>query len=58
VLAELLSELPELSGTGYDEEDLDALLAELGRSEPGEDDPLPSRLRRKPDRASSTGAIA
>jgi len=40
-LAELLQELPELSGTGYDEDDLDALLAELGRTERGEDDPPP-----------------
>ena len=40
-LAELLSELPELSGTGYDEDDLDALLSELGHAEPGEDDPPP-----------------
>ncbi len=40
-LAELLSELPELSGTGYDEDDLDVLLAELGRAQPGDDEPPP-----------------
>ncbi len=40
-LADLLQELPELSGTGYDEDDLDALLSELGRAERGEDDPPP-----------------
>jgi DNA modification methylase len=40
-LAELLGELPELAGTGYDRDDLDALLAELGRAEPGEDEPPP-----------------
>jgi len=40
-LAALLQELPELEGTGYDRDDLDALLAELGKSEPGEDEPPP-----------------
>lgn len=40
-LADLLSELPELSGTGYNQDDLDALLAELGRTEHGVDEPPP-----------------
>ena len=49
-LAELLAELPELSGTGYDEDDLDALLAELGRGQPGADEPppLPQAPKTKP----------
>lgn len=38
-LADLLQELPELAGTGYDRDDLDALLDELGREERAEDDP-------------------
>ena len=40
-LAALLDELPELEGTGYDRDDLDALLAELGKAEPSEDEPPP-----------------
>jgi len=49
-LAELLAELPELSGTGYDEDDLDALLAELGGAQPGDDEPppLPQAPKTKP----------
>jgi ParB-like chromosome segregation protein Spo0J len=45
---EALAELPELSGTGYDEDDLDALLAELGRARPGDDEPPPWRRRSGP----------
>jgi site-specific DNA-methyltransferase (adenine-specific) len=40
-LAALLQELPELTGAGYDRDDLDALLAELGKEERGEDEPPP-----------------
>jgi DNA modification methylase len=40
-LADLLGELPELTGTGYDRDDLDALLADLGEEPQLEDEPPP-----------------
>lgn len=57
-LADLLGELPELEGTGYDRDDLDALLAELGRAEPGEDEPppLPASPRTRPGELFELGA--
>ena len=52
LLAELLSELPDLAGTGYGPADLDALLVELGEPEIelAEDDPpaLADEPRTKP----------
>jgi ParB-like chromosome segregation protein Spo0J len=40
-LAELLSELPDLDGTGYDRRALDALLDELGRAQELEEEDAP-----------------
>jgi DNA modification methylase len=40
-LADLLNELPDLEGTGYDCDDLDGLLAELGTAPDLEDEPPP-----------------
>lgn len=49
-LADLLIELPSLEGTGYDRDDLDALLADLGVKPEIADEPppLPSAARAKP----------
>jgi site-specific DNA-methyltransferase (adenine-specific) len=49
-LADLLIELPSLEGTGYDRDDLDTLLSDLGVKPTLEDElpPLPATARTKP----------
>jgi site-specific DNA-methyltransferase (adenine-specific) len=57
-LADLLIELPSLEGTGYDRDDLDALLADLGIGSGLEDDPppLPAEPRTRPGEVFELGA--
>lgn len=45
LLAELLGELPDLDGTGYDPGDLDDLIAGLQEETPGPDDDGPAGMR-------------
>lgn len=57
-LTELLSELPDLEGTGYDDDALGTLLDELDAGSVGEDDPppLPAKAKTKPGELHALGA--